>query len=247
MSSKPEDFQYYFNNSIEESSIDDNSFLQNIDSHQYISESFQMGGTDSSSQSFITKFFKMDSTPVTNSSDVAELQSVIPLDKMSCHRPKTQVETIYEKVPSELVDSRDPSLSDSITTTPAPTESSTLPELSTTQHDAPPSADYFSQSGGEKQQLVSDNINESNNSNDSNDSNDSTIFEPNLTDSSDYWSDVLMDSCDSMDCITDTTNWSTTYLDDSSQQIQSGGNDIRIDSITDNTSSLPVYSNDPSI
>ena len=111
---------------------------------------------------------------------------------------------MYYNISPELLDSSDPSLRDSTTTTPAPTDSSTLPDImSTTTTEAPVdvAGEPFSQSGGTQKQHPFDQAN------------DSRQFEPNLPDSPDYWNDVLMDSCDSMDCQTDTTDWSTTELD----------------------------------
>ena len=79
---------------------------------------------------------------------------------------------------------------------------------------------------------------------------ESNEFEPNLTDSSDYWSDVLMDSCNVGDCVTDTTDWSTTQLDDN-LLLESHLDSIQMEGGAANqsqelSSSLPIYTNDDS-
>lgn len=234
MSLQRDDFSKYFQVSPE-SFVDDHSFFQNIDSM------IQSGGDNhnsanqsisSSDQSLIGKILSIDSTPVSNSEDVSQLNNVIPLSQMSCGQTKPPIETMYDNLSPELLDSSDPSLRDS-TTTPAPTDSSTLPDImSTTTTEAPVdvAGDPFSQSGGTQKQHTFDRAN------------DSRQFEPNLTDSSDYWNDVLMDSCDSMDCQTDTTDWSTTELDTLNQSnvvnSQQGGG------VSNESSSLPIYTGD---
>tara|TARA_A100001015_G_scaffold64441_1_gene71116 strand:+ start:2463 stop:3155 length:693 start_codon:yes stop_codon:yes gene_type:complete len=220
MNSQRDDFSKYFQMS-QDSFVDDNSFFQNIDSM------IQSGGdSHNSEQSLLGKLLSIDSTPITNSEDVSQITNVIPLSQMSCGQTKPPVETMYEQISPELLDSSDPSLQDSTTTTPAPTDSSTLPDImSTTTTKAPEiPGDPFSQSGGSNKQHTFDQAN------------DSRQFEPNLTDSSDYWNDVLLDSCDSMDCQTDTTDWSTTELETFPQQ---GGGESNIES-----SSLPIYTGD---